>query len=288
MKSSMKNISSSPNMFDPHYDLGQAMHMQGYVAQPVQMHNHMLNMDNHPSRNAMHMQGFAAQPVQMHNHMMNMGNHPSRNAMHMQGYVAQPVQMRNHMMDNQPRQKVLCRYDNNCNKEKCVFDHPNGKAVMSLQPKGPCRYGNSCKKEKCEFDHPNGKAVMSLQPKGPCRFDDGCKREKCEFDHPNGKAVMSLQPKGPCRFGDGCKKEKCEFDHPGKADVSLQKSGIDKVKREKGEEIFKLIAKIVPDRAGKITGIILDAGREDEALSSQEKLNLLVIESLKALIRAGK
>ena len=228
MKSSMKNISSSPNMFDPHYDLGQAMHMQGYVAQPVQMHNHMLNMDNHPSRNAMHMQGFAAQPVQMHNHMMNMGNHPSRNAMHMQGYVAQPVQMRNHMMDNQPRQKVLCRYDNNCNKEKCVFDHPNG------------------------------------------------------------KAVMSLQPKGPCRFGDGCKKEKCEFDHPGKADMSLQKSGIDKVKREKGEEIFKLIAKIVPDRAGKITGIILDAGREDEALSSQEKLNLLMIESLKALTRAGK
>lgn len=78
---------------------------------------------------------------------------------------------------------TTCRYDRNCKRQDCYFNHPNGREIDL--PKN-CMYGWKCRRKNCNYYHPKGKMMDTK-----CR-EKNCSNKNCGFFHtPNTKKVAS-------------------------------------------------------------------------------------------------
>ena len=113
-----------------------------------------------------------------------------------------------------------------------------------------------------------------------CRYDNNCNNSKCSFFHQN----EGLRKSQICKWNENCNISTCIFKHEKTMNPETQK----KIKQEKGETIYKRIHPIFPDVAGKITGMILEANKEDEALADHKALRDLIKKSRQLLDEASQ
>eukprot|EP00930_Biecheleria_cincta_P054990 TRINITY_DN41363_c0_g1_i1.p1 TRINITY_DN41363_c0_g1~~TRINITY_DN41363_c0_g1_i1.p1 ORF type:complete len:750 (+),score=85.53 TRINITY_DN41363_c0_g1_i1:127-2376(+) len=96
----------------------------------------------------------------------------------------------------------LCCFGRRCHRNKCPFEHPDGRAIdenssKSAQGGAKCLFGRRCTRKPCFFSHPDGREIDEAPARTGrnCFLGRSCTRNPCSFEHPDGREIDEASAK---------------------------------------------------------------------------------------------